>query len=112
MPLPMRRNYLTFLVHVLAVVWSRIMIEKAHQRTVSHQRHNALCLIVREFQPADPEQHNDEAEAQQAHAKAVEFCRLLVNALQSATPARICANGNCGLCRHYGSPLLGDRLSR
>src|ERR1700692_4066351 len=108
----MSRDYFTFLVHVLAIVRSWMMIEKAHQRTVSHQRHNAVCLIVGEFQPADPAQHNDESQAEQAHANAVEFCRLLVNTPPHGLRRGIRANGSADLSRHNSSPVLGDRLSR
>src|ERR1700757_3468549 len=85
----MSRDHFTFFVRVLAIFRSWIMIEKAHQRTVSHQRHNPICLIVGEFQPADPAQHNDKSQAQQAHADAVEFCRPLVNELHHG-PAPEC----------------------
>src|SRR5713101_8072278 len=112
MPLLMSRDYFTFLIHVLAIFWSRMMIEEAHQRTVSHQRHNAVCLIIGEFQPADPAQHNDESEAQQAHSNAVEFCRPLVNSPYHGLRRGVCANGSADLDRHNSSPLLGDRLIR
>src|SRR5258707_10078674 len=108
----MSRDYFTFLVHVLAIFRRRIMIEKAHQRTVSHQRHNAICLILTEFHPADPQQHDDQSEAQQAHANAVELCRPLVNTPYHGLRPGICANGSADLRRHNSPPLLGDPLSR
>src|SRR3981189_835890 len=111
MPPLMSGDYFTFLVHVLAILRSRMMIEKAHERTVSHERNNAVCLIVGKFQPADPEQHDDQSQAQQAHANAVEFCRLLVNMPYRRLRSGIRANGSADLCRHNGCPFLGDRLS-
>src|ERR1700687_738642 len=112
MPPLMSGDYFTFLVHVLAILRSRIMIKQAHERTVSHQRYNAVCLIVREFHPADPEQDDDQSQAQQAHANTLEFCRMLVNTPYHRLRRGICANGSADLCRHNGSPFLSDRLSR
>src|SRR5216684_9128077 len=112
MPLLMSRDYFTFLIHVLAIFRSRMMIEEAHQRTVSHQGHNAVCLIIGEFQSADPAQDNDESEAQQAHSNAVEFCRPLGNTPCPGVGRGACANDSADLDRHNSSPLLGDRLSQ
>src|SRR5260370_10731332 len=112
MPLLMSRDHSTFLIHVPAILRSRMMIEEAHQGTVSHQRHNAVCLINGEFQSADPAQHNDESAAQQAHSNALEFCRPFVNTPYHGVRRGVCANDSADLDRHNSSPLIADRLRR
>src|SRR5258708_35612819 len=90
----MSRDHFTFLVHVLAIFRSRIMIETAQQRAVSHQRHKAVCLIVAEFQPSDPAERDDQSQAQQAHADTVESCRPLVNTPYHGLRCGMSANGS------------------
>src|ERR1700757_4143494 len=112
MPLLVRRDDFTFLVCVLAIVPRQIMIEKAHQGAVRHQRHNALSLIVGELQSADPAQDDDESQAKQAHPSAVKLCRRLINTPYHGLLPRICANGSADMRRHSSSPQPKPRLWR
>lgn len=55
-PLMMSRNDFTFLVHIVAILRRRMVIKEAHERAVGHQRHDAVDLVVGEFQATNPEQ--------------------------------------------------------
>ena len=69
MPLTVFRHQLAFGIHVRPVV-RRVVHQKAHKRAFGHKGHNAVRLIGRDFQAADPEQDHNEPQAGQRDGKA------------------------------------------
>jgi hypothetical protein len=45
---------------LLAVLGSRMVIEKAHERAVGHERHNALRFVVCGFEAANPAKYDNQ----------------------------------------------------
>src|SRR5207245_3356320 len=65
-------NELRLPVQELAVVRCGTRIEKDDEAAVSHERHDAVCLVASEFQAADPDEDDNQSQPQHAHAEAVE----------------------------------------
>jgi hypothetical protein len=82
-PLLIRGNHLTFLVHVLAVFRCRMMIEKAHEGAIRHKRDNAVRFVAGELQATNPDEYDDQSQSQHSHAKAVNTSGSCVKASYS-----------------------------
>ena len=69
MPGPVGGHQCALRIEVLCIVRRPILVKEAHDGAVGDEGHDAISLVLVDFQPTDPYEHGDEAEPCEAHAK-------------------------------------------